>query len=324
MFYLRTGTPGAGKTLSLIDELRQVKDRPIFYFGIPGLKLDWQLIKDPQNYHNEIPDGSIFVLDECQQHFPVRPPKDSVPPGISFLETHRHRGIDVYFITQHPSLLDHHARRLVGQHVHLQRNFGMSRAVKYTNNKLFDFTNYHELQTCQKSQYIYPKDVFDLYKSAEIHTHKRKLPKKLLLLIPLLLMVLGGIYLLYNTLFVRDVSIVPQYHNDSTFSADSIPVSNSQVVKRDWKTAYIPVVPGLPHTAPLYDKLTEPQTFPVVTMCWSSQTECHCYSQQATKIDMPDNLCRQLVKDRSFNPFKLAKLDTDKRTKKERQKLNDQ
>lgn len=305
MFHLITGTPGSGKTLSTIDSLRKITDRKIFYFNIPGLKLDWTEIKNPLDYHNEIPDGSIFVLDECQKYFPVRAPKDLVPPAISFIETHRHRGIDIYFITQHPSLLDHHARRLIGSHTHLQRNFGLSFAVKYTNNKLFDFGNWHELQTCEKSQYKYPKDVFNLYKSAEIHTHKPRFPKKLLFLLLLLPPVIYGPIYIYNMLHKDKISPIPAYsiHHDlesAQFDSSSISAKND----KNWTTAFIPAVPGLPYTAPVYAELAKPVALPVVAGCIASKDKCQCYTQQATKVDMSIELCRLQVKSHVFNPFK--------------------
>lgn len=305
MFYLRTGTPGAGKTLSLIDDLRHVKDRPIYYHGIPDLKLDWVHVDDPLDYHNQIPDGSIFVLDECQKHFPVRPPKDKVPDAISFIETHRHRGIDLYFITQHPSLLDHHARRLVGHHTHFQRNFGMPFSVRYTNNKLFDSTNWHELQSCEKSNFRHPKDVFNLYKSAEIHTHKPRFPKKLLWIIPLLLLIGGGIYGVKSLLDKKDkLEIIPTYNTgDNSVDSGPGPVSGHKSVS--WSTAFIPAIPGQPYTAPLYQDLAKPSVMPVLAGCvYSAKTQkCQCYTQQATRIDMSQSQCLDHVENSAFNPF---------------------
>lgn len=306
MFYLRTGTPGAGKTLSLIDDLRHIKDRPIYYHGIPELSpnLGWTLIDEPRDYHNHIPDGAIFILDECQKHFPVRAPKDKVPDAIAFIETHRHRGIDIYFITQHPSLLDHHARRLVGHHTHLQRNFGMPFAVKYTHNKLFDAANYHELQQCEKSQYRYPKDVYSLYKSAEVHTHKAKFPKKLLLLPVLLIFIVGGFYTVWTILHKHSaatgVTPIPTY-SDHQAGQGAAPAKTEQI---DWTTAFTPKIPGLPYTAPLYKDLAKPVALPIVSGCVASAKKCQCYTQQATKIDMPEELCRLNVKNSQFNPFR--------------------
>lgn len=310
MLYLITGTPGSGKTLSIIDLLSKVTDRKIFYSGISDLKLDWTLIDDVKDYHNQLPDGAIYVLDECQKHFPVRAPKDKVPDAISFIETHRHRGIDLYFITQHPSLLDHHARRLVGHHTHLQRNFGLPFSVKYTNNKLFDATNYHELQTCEQTQYKYPKSVFNLYKSAEVHTHKFKFPKKLLIIIPLLLLVCYGVYFIYDLLNKHDIPILPSQHgiadlNSSVGNTGAL-IDSDKKQSINWTTAYIPALPGVPFTAPIYKELAVPTVMPLVSGCVYSKAKdkCACYTQQATIIDMSKEQCMLNVKLKSFNPFK--------------------
>jgi len=308
MFKLRTGTPGSGKTLSLIHELKNITDRPIYYSQIPGLKLPWIEIKDPKNYHLELPDGAIYVLDECQKVFPVRSPKDTVPEAISFIETHRHRGIDIYFVTQHASLLDHHARRLIGEHVHLQRNFGMKFAALYTNNKLFDPTNYHERKECTLTQFRFPKDTFDLYKSAEIHTHKSKFPKKLLLL-PLLLAMVGfGIYKIYS--FVRPgekIEVIPTYESSKAKTSPDNSNSSLPKSKIDWPTAFIPVIPGIPYTAPIYKDLAVPVSMPMLAGCVSNAKKCTCYTQQATKIDMDQTQCRLHSAQASFNPFKPDK-----------------
>lgn len=304
MFRLRTGTPGAGKTLSLIHELKGITDRPIYYSQIPGLKLPWTEITDPANYHLWLPDHSIYILDECQKIFPVRPPKDSVPPGISFIETHRHRGIDIYFITQHSSLLDHHARRLIGEHTHLQRNFGMAFSVMYTNNKLFDPTNYHEKSECQKTQFRFPKETFELYKSAEVHTHKIKFPKKLLIL-PLLFAMVGyGTYKIYSYIHPeKKLEIVPTYEQSKSENPQSTVNAPSSKPKIDWPTAFIPAIKGLPYTAPIYKDLAVPVSMPMLAGCVSNEKRCTCYTQQATKIDMDDEQCRLHAKQASFNPF---------------------
>jgi hypothetical protein len=44
----------------------------------------------------------------------------------------------------------------------------------------------------------------------------------------------------------------------------------------------------------------------IVTGCISSKTKdkCSCYSQQATIIDMPKEVCLQYLEHKAFNPFK--------------------
>ncbi|WHV23422.1 zonular occludens toxin domain-containing protein [Pseudomonas aeruginosa] len=91
MLYLRTGLPGAGKTLNAIREIdlehqpdpddptkRLHKDpdnpdlppRTIYYYGIPDMKLDrlkskWVEFDTPEEWYN-LPDGSVIVIDEAQ------------------------------------------------------------------------------------------------------------------------------------------------------------------------------------------------------------------------------------------------------------------
>jgi len=305
-----TATPGSGKTLYLINKLKDIKDRKIYYHGIPDLKLDWTEIKDVQNYPDEIQDGSIVVIDEVSDHFPVRSAKDKPPLGIEFIRKHRHRGIDLYFITQHPSLLDHAARRLVGNHVHLQRNFGMERAVMYENNKLMDTQNWHDLQAAEKTQFKYPKECYGLYKSAEVHTVKRKLPKKLLLLIPLLAMVFGGIYSGYQTLFSDD-ALQERIGGSVSDSADPnassfVPSFKPQGKDKhiNWHTDLTPAIKGLPYTAPIYQKIAKVSALPKVSGCISQGNDCKCYTQQATLIDMSVSMCLSFLDNRPFDPFK--------------------
>jgi zona occludens toxin len=318
MFTLVTGTPGACKTLHTIDTYSKVKDRSIYYGNIDGLSPDLGWIEVAhehiRDYHKHIPQGAIFILDEAQKYFPVRSPSAPVPSSISHLEMHRHEGQDIVFITQHPSLIDHHARRLVGEHRHFQRNFGMPFSTYYRGNQLIDTTNWHELQKCEKTQYKHNKEVFGLYKSAEVHTHKIRFPKKLLLLIPLFAMIFGGIYAGKSALFDKKDSSSPVQNSsaavavpaasaaaDKPFSLPSL-TTPEQVHK-----AFTPVVAGMPWTAPYYTELAKPVAMPVVKGCIKStasgDSRCSCYTQQATVVDMPPEVCSMYVHKRTFNPF---------------------
>lgn len=332
MFTLVTGTPGSGKTLYVIDRIRKITDRPIFYCNLDGLSdsLGWTQIdqSDIKRYHELIPQGAIFIIDEVQKFFPVRPPSSPVPPAISHLETHRHEGQDVIFITQHPSLLDHHARRLVGEHVHLQRNFGMPFAALYCGNQLMDTNNWHDLQKAEKSQFKHPKDVFPLYKSAEVHTHKARLPKKLLL-IPLLIAVIAYCgYRAYNTLFNKHETPLTQTSTGLTAGltpsalnpSQALPALSANTVTPPQTAAQLavslkPVIEGIPWTAPIYNELAKPVTMPLVTGCVYSKAKdkCSCYTQQATIVDMSQAVCKQYIKHHAFNPFRPDKQDSESR-----------
>jgi len=119
---LITGAPGAGKTAALVQLLQQfVKEgRAIFVDGIPDLKLTHLPLDDPKRWHVDVPDGSVIVIDEVQRVWRPVATGAQVTPDISSLETHRHKGIEFYLITQHPNLLHANVRRLVGRHIHLR------------------------------------------------------------------------------------------------------------------------------------------------------------------------------------------------------------
>src|SRR5690606_28376062 len=126
------------------------------------------------------PEGAIVILDEAQQLFPVRPSSKAVPAGLTALETHRHSGWDVVFITQEPTLLDSHARKVANEQYHYERPFGAPYSVEFHSGVGFvSPQNRSALRACAKKHRKLPKEVFGLYKSAEIHTHKFRPPKLL-------------------------------------------------------------------------------------------------------------------------------------------------
>jgi zona occludens toxin len=305
MIFVITGSPGAGKSLFLIDTLKDTHDRTIYYHGINNLKLDWIELDDPLNFHTELEEGSIVVLDEAQKTFPVRDYKKDKPEALSFLETHRHHGVDIYFITQHASMLDIHIRRLTGTHIHLNRNFGANYATKYTANSVIDPKNYHELKTAEKSIFRYPKKTFDLYKSAEVHTHKKKIPL-MLFLIPLGIVI---IYYLFNSLTDTLGITEPEETiatEEKTFDLlpGSLPGrSRDELTLKDLTPKY----PSIPESAPAYASLWQPVTFPKLN-CISSKTRCHCYTQQGTYYKVSEEICRNRIQ---FGYFDITKAETE-------------
>lgn len=196
MIDLRTGTPGSGKTLSMVQALAKLIDRwkthpdearPIFVLGIPDLALPHselplksvsigknsapRLVPD----WDALPDGALVLIDEAQGVFPPRSPAMEAPEHVSFLNVHRHRGFDIWLTTQHPRLIDHGVRALVGKHMHYRRMFGGMRAVVYEWDACSD--SLAGTKNAVTSYWSYPRKVFDWYKSAEVHTKQKfKLP----------------------------------------------------------------------------------------------------------------------------------------------------
>ena len=202
MIDLNTGIPGSGKTLSMVQRLAKLfarwesnpeEARPIFVLGIPELALPHSplplksvvvgkaaspsLVPDWE----EMPDGSLVIIDEAQGIFPPRSSASTAPAHVAWLNTHRHRGFDLWITTQHPKLIDGSVRALVGRHQHFRRMFGMSRSVIYEWDACSD--NLGGMSNAVKTYWGFPSSAFKWYKSAEIHTKQKfKLPLWLLIL----------------------------------------------------------------------------------------------------------------------------------------------
>ncbi|MFS2161111.1 zonular occludens toxin domain-containing protein [Pseudomonas sp. Pseusp122] len=212
MLFLRTGLPGAGKTLNTIKEIdnehaadpndptrRLHKDphepdlppRTIYYHGIPDLKVDqlkskWVEFDTPDTWF-ELPDGCVIVIDEAQGTFgtDVRTRVEKV----TRFEKHRHHGWDVHIITQHPSLICSPVRKLVGKHINFIRPYGRTKGVfRHEYEMCVDSperrTNF---KMAQESKIEFDSHYFGLYKSATVHTHKKVTPS-FVKLIPLLVL----------------------------------------------------------------------------------------------------------------------------------------
>src|SRR3990167_5397468 len=126
MMTLVTGLPGACKTLHTLVHVKAEADkekRRVYYSGIKNLALDW-IEHDPKKWF-ELPARSIMVIDECQDLFPSRASGASLPEYISRLAKHRHGGVDLVFITQHPMMVDPYIRRLSNRHLHMVRIAGL-------------------------------------------------------------------------------------------------------------------------------------------------------------------------------------------------------
>ena len=184
MITIRTGLPGAGKTLfSIYDYIARpplgaAPVREVFVSGIdlvPDM-LPFTPLDEPTRWM-DCPAGSLVVIDESQRFFRNRPPGAPVPDYVAALETHRHLGIDLVLITQDPMLIDKHVRRLAGEHFHAKRTFGLSSITMYRWQRCVDDPlDFHTKKEAEKVRRKYPKKIYKCYKSAEIHTVKRKIP----------------------------------------------------------------------------------------------------------------------------------------------------
>ncbi len=188
-----TGVPGSGKTLYCIDKLlREIVGKTVtakdkqnetveiqrtVYTNIKGLLIDHELVDSEwlQDWHNRCKPGDVICYDEVQEVWKPRANGSKVPEDIGKLETHRHMGVDFILISQHPLLVDRNILQLVGRHLHVRRVSSIGAAVVYEWDHCSRSLLYKNAMT--KFPWRYNKEVFKLYKSAELHTkQKRKMP----------------------------------------------------------------------------------------------------------------------------------------------------
>lgn len=322
MIYLTTGANGAGKTLLTLQDVRnqQLKEnRPVYYHGFtplqPIIDFGW-LPFDPKKWQ-ELPDGSICVMDECQNEFPARKGGDTPDYITAIAQDRRKRGFDFWMIAPHPMLVDVFIRRLVSTpswHRHLKRAFGA------------DMVSVLQWPTpnaeCEKpaagdsgvvTMRAFPKEVYGWYKSASLHTGKKKIPFRVWVFLACSVAAPLLVWFAYSKftgalssrdsnvakLAGKDVSVPqprPQLHRPG-----DAPAERKVLTPGEYAASFQPRIAGLPHTAPRYDELDRPVQVPKPAACLdgtkpgSGVRSCTCWSQQATVLQVPADLCRQIA-----------------------------
>jgi len=325
MISLITGLPGNGKTLFAlwyIQDKAKRETREVYYHNIKDLNLQGWTVFDPQKWM-DLPHGSIIVIDEAQDIFSKKPNGANLPDYYSELAKHRHRGFDIYLITQHPTLLDNFVRQLVGQHFHAIRKFGLAR------NTIYEWSAANPSPQSPAShknavsfKWKYPKEVFTWYKSAEVHTVKRSIPLKLILAVLFVIAVpVTGYYVLdwWQKKNSASPDPVPVAQQGSVVPGGGFRSSRSDDVEefdpvadaRNYVHQNSPRVVGLPHTAPKYDQLTEPTRVPVPAACiqigvarvGKPAPRCKCFTQAGTPMDVEYNMCISIAQNGYFLDF---------------------
>ena len=181
MLTLVTGVNGSGKTNWLMGELLRLEaeGRVICVNHIHGLQVSsWRELEDEGvvGWRESVPKGAVLAVDEAHRLAPSRS-KPPAPEWIARFDEHRHSGLDLYFVTQHPAKLDIELRRLCGRHVHFDRRFGMRTVSRWEWQRCVDDpTDRRARREGVRTSQRLDSSVYDKYESAEIHTHKRRVP----------------------------------------------------------------------------------------------------------------------------------------------------
>jgi zona occludens toxin len=303
--------------------------------GIPGLLVPHQLISDddvtlwhkggvaveqPTTVdeagnvieHPPLPSfdvkNKVIFIDEIQRLARPRPASQKPPDWIAALEVHRHYGVDIVVITQHPQLIDVNIRRLCGQHIHMRRMWGRARAITYT----WDHCGSPESpKTAQIGTWGYKKWGYKLYKSAEAHTKSGiKMPPLVYMLGACLIALPISLYFTSNRLLTR-------------FTGSEAPAASAAAPAGKPGAPMLPgaQAPGAPGTTvataaprvrdmhdpgdrPMYDEKREIVAVPRVAGCLrTAKLGCTCYTQNATPVPMPKDMCEDRLAVPKFDPY---------------------
>lgn len=338
---LRTGLPGHGKTLNTIKELDQQaskENKIIYYYNVNGLKPEclngeWIEFDTPQQWY-ELPPNTIIVMDEAQKVFPNRKQGSAVPVSVSSFETVRHLGHEVHLITQDPKLIDFHLRRLVGTHIHYQRLLQSSRVARWVFPYVVNPRSTAEKKVGTSKIIKLDKKMFGAYKSASEHNFKIKIPFILKVIPFLLIFIAYQAYSFFSRgaeaenaeLANKTASSVIEPKKDSKGLLDGVLTSTSERKSKvktteEYLAERVPRIASIPSSAPVYDSLTEPRSYPRLS-CLVTESKsfiknnkdkiamgkkdgvtvgCSCYTQQSTVYKIDFNACLNIVENGYFD-----------------------
>lgn len=143
------------------------------------------------------------------------------------------------------------------------RSFGLKRATVH------EWSAAKE--QCDKSrddsvrhEWSYPQDLFAAYHSAEVHTHKARVPARVFILLSLPL-ILAGLVWIVAKWWEKSGSVRPDKPPAAKATATSVESSRAisgKLSTSEWIAAQRPRVEGLAYTAPVYDDVTKPVRAP--------------------------------------------------------------
>lgn len=351
MFVLRTGLQGNGKTLNTIKEVdakAHSEGRIVYYCNItgfnpghPAIKADWRPFDTPDKWF-ELPANAIIVIDEAQTWFRIRPQGSKVPDYASRLEIMRKDGHELHAITQSPKLIDSHMRELCNRHIHYNRGFGGKVIKRWVFQKPEITVNSNKLtfENGESTRIVIDKTYFGCYESVKEgaeHHMRFQTPKAMYVLGACLLIAAVLAYRLidrYNEK-IEPKAVAPALEVPDVRSPFDLSGSEPMHVTTEQYIAdRTPRIPGVASSAPIYDELTKPVSFPKPS-CYSTKSEevisskrkvlklgnregrlhgCACLSQQGSRMDVPFDACMNMVQNGSFDhtrPDQQQRADAD-------------
>lgn len=338
MLYIRTGKPGHGKTLNTIKEVDASafkQSRIVYFHNVTGLdttklKADWFEFDEPEKWY-ELPANSIIVIDEAQFWFGSADPRAEKPAHVVQFTLMRKQGFEVHLITQDPRLLHVDVRRIAHVHVHYWRVMKSNTLLRFQNEGVVErVETMSSFKDADKTRVRIDKKFFDVYKSANAEHHFKFEPsKKLIWSIIIILVAAFMVYRVYGR-YSKGVNVespaaavVADEQAEKKSLIDSfisVPSSAGDSIKPQTVEQYLssrsPRISDIPSSAPVYDELTAPVTYPKLYCVSTTDPDliskrhneyyvryasCQCYTQQATKYHTTFEFCMSASKDGYFD-----------------------
>ena len=325
---LITGKPRIGKTAFAVELLMFddfYKGRKIFS-NINGLEIEHH--KPPEGHNWEDMHvwlkwkeniGSVVIYDEVQYLFPIRSNGSKMPENVAFLNIHGHYGIDMILITQSPKIIDINLREVVNKHIHIAAN-KMGGLTRLEWNEVVTNPTAQSRNALSSSHKI-RQEVFNYYKSAEVHTNHKHVKSRwyyviiaMLVILPLILGLIGFMgYRMYKG-YQEKAGIVSEETTQNTASdvitGNLIPQNALPQVQQGRSLSpdmFVPTLAEKPESKPLYDGVRQVKTYERIAACIAGgKSGCTCYSDQATPLkEITAEMCKDYVKNGlPFNPYK--------------------
>lgn len=187
---------------------------------VKHLNLNFNHFDDPRTW-SSLPKRSVIFIDEAQQFFPPRPVGSKKPQAIGDLETHRHGGYDIHFVTQDRTLVDANMRKLVGCHVHFFNPLGGKGVKRKEAPKCIDPDDFHQSKIAKTKPIKRDSNFYGVYWSAEIHTHKFKFPPILFFGLLCVLLLVYSVSNFYS-MFFGDKAIAQEVQVSEVQQSDQV------------------------------------------------------------------------------------------------------
>lgn len=305
MLYLVTGTPGSGKTLNTIKfvrESKQFQGRAVYYFGIRDLdpKFGWtELDQEAAKKWHDLPSNSVILFDEAYDIFPTKHGAQGTPEHVKKLAVHRHKGFDIFLICQKVvGQLDTFTRGLVNRHQHYARIMGSLNINRFT----WDVCqqNVDSASTRKDAnvdQFRMDKAYFGAYHSADEHTHTLSVPWKKIAFLGVLVVLLVICVRSFMGFFDRKPEEPTHAPGTAAATGSAPPIQSPKVEQLTFAELVTPEVQGIPWSAPIYrEQYSKANDWPRPAACYrSKRTGCRCFTQQASPMDVPKEMCEQIV-----------------------------